>query len=51
VIIPVELRYRYYQVLREANDGDLRPFIRFIAELTERTLDVNLFLLTLIMGK
>lgn len=39
VIIPVERRHRYYQVLREANDGDLRPFIRFIAELAERTLD------------
>lgn len=41
MIIPIERRHRYYQVLKEANDGDLRPFIRFIAELTERTLDVS----------
>uniref|UniRef100_A0A914HC09 protein adenylyltransferase n=1 Tax=Globodera rostochiensis TaxID=31243 RepID=A0A914HC09_GLORO len=39
VTIPVEQRHRYYNVLREANDGDLRPFIRFIAELTDRTLE------------
>ncbi|KAL3118132.1 hypothetical protein niasHT_001906 [Heterodera trifolii] len=39
VSIPVEQRHRYYHVLREANDGDLRPFIRFIAELTDRTLE------------
>lgn len=40
VIIPVEQRHRYYHVLREANEGDLRPFIRFIAELTDRTLEL-----------
>jgi len=39
VIIPVEERSRYYHVLQQANDGDLRPFIRFIAEQTDRTLE------------
>lgn len=41
VIIPVEQRTRYYLTLQQANEGDLRPFIRFIAEQTERTLDVG----------
>ncbi|KAH7684657.1 fic protein family protein [Aphelenchoides avenae] len=39
VIIPVEERGRYYASLRAANEGDLRPFIRFIAELTDKTLE------------
>ena len=30
---------RYYDTLQLGNDGDIRPFIRFIAESTERTLD------------
>lgn len=40
VIIPVEERGRYYDALKEANGGDLRPFIRFIAEMTDRALEV-----------
>lgn len=40
VIIPVEERGRYYNALKEANGGDLRPFIRFIAEMTDRALEV-----------
>ncbi|KAI1725050.1 fic/DOC family domain-containing protein [Ditylenchus destructor] len=39
VIIPVEERSRYYSTLQQANQGDLRPFIRFIAEQTDRTLE------------
>ncbi|TMS37359.1 hypothetical protein L596_004305 [Steinernema carpocapsae] len=38
VIIPVEERLIYYKCLQEANQGDLRPFIRFIAKLTGHTL-------------
>ncbi|XP_014768120.1 protein adenylyltransferase FICD [Octopus bimaculoides] len=39
VSIKVEDRYRYYETLEMANEGDIRPFIRFIAECTERTVD------------
>ncbi|XP_060594786.1 protein adenylyltransferase FICD-like [Ruditapes philippinarum] len=39
VTIKVEDRARYYETLNEGNLGDLRAFIRFIAESTERTLD------------
>lgn len=39
VAIEVEDRMRYYDSLELANNGDIRPFIRFIAECTERTLD------------
>ena len=39
VAIQVEDRLRYYETLELANNGDIRPFIRFIAECTERTLD------------
>jgi len=39
VIINVEDKHEYYQRLQMANDGDVRPFIRFIADCTERTLD------------
>jgi hypothetical protein len=35
-------RLLYYQHLVTANDGDIRPFIRFIAECAERTLDAYL---------
>uniref|UniRef100_A0AC35TZ58 Protein adenylyltransferase n=1 Tax=Rhabditophanes sp. KR3021 TaxID=114890 RepID=A0AC35TZ58_9BILA len=38
IIIPVEERLTYYQALKEANDGDLRPFIRFIVSQTDKTL-------------
>lgn len=43
IIIPVEQRARYYFTLQQANEGDLRPFIRFIAEQTNRVLDVLFF--------
>ena len=39
VTIKVEERLRYYEALNDGNDGDLRTFIRFIAECTDRTLD------------
>lgn len=42
VIIVKQERYKYYQLLDLANRGDVRPFVRFIAQCTERTL--NLFL-------
>ena len=42
VIIRKQDRLRYYQYLVTANDGDVRPFIRFIAKCTERTLDAYL---------
>lgn len=40
VIIPVEQRSRYYVALKQANDGDLRPFIRFVAEHADKALQV-----------
>lgn len=43
VTIKVEDRHEYYDVLNKGNTGDIRPFIRFISECTERTL--NEFLL------
>ena len=39
VIIRVQDRLRYYETLEQGNNGDIRPFIRFIAENTERTLE------------
>lgn len=42
VIIRKQDRLLYYQHLVTANEGDIRPFIRFIAECTERTLDAYL---------
>ncbi|CAB0005695.1 unnamed protein product [Nesidiocoris tenuis] len=43
VIILKQDRQRYYQMLVTANEGDIRPFVRFIAECTERTLDMFLW--------
>lgn len=43
VIIPKQERHRYYQMLEYANEGDIRPFVRFIAECTEKTLDLFLW--------
>ena len=40
VSIEVEDRWEYYECLIAANDGDLRPFIRFIAEYTYNTLEI-----------
>ena len=39
VTIHVEERAKYYESLDEGNQGDLRSFIRFIADCAERTLD------------
>uniref|UniRef100_A0A1B6DIV6 Protein adenylyltransferase Fic n=1 Tax=Clastoptera arizonana TaxID=38151 RepID=A0A1B6DIV6_9HEMI len=43
VIILKQNRHRYYRMLEIANEGDVRPFIRFIAECTEQTLDLFLW--------
>ncbi|XP_072755335.1 protein adenylyltransferase Fic [Anoplolepis gracilipes] len=43
VIILKEHRHKYYENLQLANTGDVRPFIRFIAECTEKTLDYFLY--------
>ncbi len=39
VIIRKQDRLLYYQHLVTANDGDIRPFVRFIGKCTARTLD------------
>lgn len=39
VIIKVEDRLEYYECLELSNEGDVRPFIRFIARCTENTVD------------
>jgi Fic family protein len=39
-------RKRYYQVLSKADKGDLLPFVRFIAQAVERSLDIYLKILT-----
>lgn len=36
-------RHKYYDFLQIANEGDSRPFIRFIADCTEKTLDLFLW--------
>lgn len=38
VIIRKEERLEYYEYLEQANQGDVKPFIRFIAKCTQRTL-------------
>ena len=43
VIIRKQDRMMYYDCLQLANQGDTRPFIRFIAHCTEKTLDVYLW--------
>lgn len=43
VIIPKQRRHMYYQHLQTANDGDVRPFVRFIAQCTDRTLNLYLW--------
>lgn len=39
VTIKVSERHDYYACLQDANGGDVRPFIRFVAKCAERTLD------------
>ncbi|KAJ1524180.1 hypothetical protein ONE63_010706 [Megalurothrips usitatus] len=46
VIILKKHRSHYYKHLEMANKGDVRPFVRFIAECTERTLDYFLLATT-----
>ncbi|XP_011169244.1 protein adenylyltransferase Fic [Solenopsis invicta] len=43
VIIHKQHRHKYYEYLQLANAGDIRPFVRFIAECTEQTLDLFLW--------
>jgi len=43
VIIRKQDRQLYYENLNLANDGDVRPFIRFIADCTEKTMDVYIW--------
>ncbi|XP_016961290.1 protein adenylyltransferase Fic isoform X2 [Drosophila biarmipes] len=43
VIIPKQQRRKYYHFLKFANKGDIRPFMRFIADCTEKTLDLYLW--------
>ncbi|OCU01660.1 protein adenylyltransferase FICD [Xenopus laevis] len=42
ITVRKEQRSEYYHVLEIANEGDVRPFIRFIAKCTESTLDLLL---------
>lgn len=42
ITIRKEQRAEYYSALDTANEGDVRPFIRFIAKCTEMTLDTLL---------
>ncbi|GBO98892.1 Adenosine monophosphate-protein transferase Fic [Eumeta japonica] len=46
VIIPKQYRHLYYKHLQTANEGDVRPFVRFIAQCTERTLNLYLWALS-----
>ncbi|XP_044174647.1 protein adenylyltransferase Fic-like [Acropora millepora] len=39
VIIRFQDRYEYYEHLNHANHGDVRPFIRFVARCTHRTIE------------
>lgn len=43
VIIPKHQRHKYYDFLQLANEGDTRPFVRFIADCTDKTLDLFLW--------
>ncbi len=42
VIVRKQDRHEYFRHLASANEGDVRPFVRFIAACTERTLDAFL---------
>ncbi|TRY71298.1 hypothetical protein DNTS_002241 [Danionella cerebrum] len=46
ITIRKEQRAEYYTALDTANEGDVRPFIRFIAKCTEMTLDTLLIATT-----
>ena len=47
VIIRYQDRHDYYEFLNIANHGDVRPFIRFVARCTERTIDEYLSVTTI----
>lgn len=47
VTIKVSERHDYYACLQDANRGDVRPFIRFVAKCAERTLDEYLSVTTI----
>lgn len=42
-VVNIFHRHKYYDFLQIANEGDTRPFIRFIADCTEKTLDLFLW--------
>ncbi|CAM1297739.1 FICD (predicted) [Pycnogonum litorale] len=46
VIIHKQDRQKYYDYLKKANEGDVRPFVRFIAECAETILDAYLYATT-----
>ena len=46
VIILKNDRKRYYRVLQEADDGNTKPLVEFVAKAVERSLDIYLNLLT-----
>lgn len=46
IIIRKQDRLEYYEHLETANKGDIRPFIRFIAKCTERTLKEYILICT-----
>lgn len=48
VIIRFQDRHKYYEHLNQANHGDIRPFIRFVAACTERTIDAYIASTTII---
>lgn len=43
VIIPKQWRHKYYDFLQLGNEGDIRPFVRFVADCTDKTLDLFLW--------
>lgn len=43
MVIRHQDRLEYYDTLQAANEGDTRPFVRFISHCTEKTLDVYLW--------
>ena len=42
VIIRFQDRHEYYETLNQANQGDVRPFMRFVAACTQRTIEAYL---------
>ncbi|XP_038053317.1 protein adenylyltransferase FICD-like [Patiria miniata] len=46
IIVKVTQRHEYYEAIKKGNVGDIRPFIRFIAQCTEDMLDALLWLTT-----